>query len=105
MVSSVIELPALRGFQACDLLLFWSTRREGEGVGVVQDTHCNAGERVGRLIGKLKPSQDESELLKYGRPAGYVCYRAHTLLLEPGEQMYQKVGLRATALCEVYCGL
>ena len=34
-------------------------------------------ERGGGLIGKLKPSQDESELLKYGRPAGGGCYRAH----------------------------
>ena len=50
---------------------------------------------LGRLIGKLKPSQDESELLKYGRPAGCVCYRAHTLLLE---QMYQKVGCSSTQL-------
>ena len=64
----------------------------------MQHTHCNAGEGVGRLIGKLKPSQDESELLKYRRPAECACYRAHTLL-EAGEQTYQKVVFNLCSMC------
>ena len=66
----------------------------------MQHTHCNAGEGVGRLIGKLKPSQDESELLKYSRSAGFSCYRAPHTLLEAGEEIYKKVGCSCIQLVQ-----
>ena len=66
----------------------------------MQHTHCNAGEGVGRLIGKLKPSQDESELLKYSRSAGFSCYRAPHTLLEAGEETYKKVGCSCIQLVQ-----
>ena len=66
----------------------------------MQHTHCNAGEGVGRLIGKLKPSQDESELLKYSRSAGFSCYHAPHTLLEAGEEIYKKVGCSCIQLVQ-----